>query len=39
MKLPWEDAEWLRANSYYLHVTSPMWSEEFDIALPVTDGV
>ena len=39
MKLPWEDAEWLRANSYYLHVTSPMWSEEGDIALPVTDEV
>jgi len=32
--LPWEDTEWLRANSYYLHVTEPMWRN----ALPVRGG-
>ena len=27
MKLAWEDAEWLRANSFYVHVQEPMWEE------------
>ena len=36
--LAWEDAEWLRANSYYLHVTSPMWLDEFEPALPISHG-
>ena len=34
-KLPWVDVEWLRSNSYYVHVTEPMWQEAAMENLPV----
>ena len=34
-KLPWVDVEWLRANSYYVHVTEPMWQAAPMENLPV----
>ena len=37
-KLPWVDVEWLRSNSYYVHVTEPMWQEAPLENLPV-EGV
>ena len=34
LKLAWEDAEWLRANSFYVHVKEPMWEEASVESLP-----